>query len=58
MELNREFRSAIPLMIGIRNPVNDWNPQSSALNMESTAWNAESKTVFNYGLHGANEVCP
>ena len=40
---------------GIRNPTNDWNPESkfhwqrlesSSWNPESTAWNPESKTVL------------
>ena len=40
---------------GIRNPVNDWNPEckfhlqrleSSTWNLESTVWNPESKTVL------------
>ena len=40
---------------GIRNPTNDWNPESKFLsqilessgwNPESTVWNPESKTVL------------
>ena len=47
---------------GIRNPTNDWNPEtkfhrkrleSSTWNQESTAWNAESKTVLDSLMHGA-----
>ena len=38
--------SGMPLMIGIWNPTNDWNPESNTWNPESTVWNPESKTVL------------
>ena len=46
---------------GIRNPTNDWNPQSkfhlqwlesSTWNPESTVWNPESKTVLDSLIWG------
>ena len=52
---------------GIRNPTNDWNPEtnfhwqrleSSTWNSESTAWNPESKTVLDFLTWGETDLRP
>jgi len=47
---SRALKSGILLTIGF------WNPSSTDKDPQSTAWNPESITVFDFTLHGMEDI--